>query len=182
MRAGNLRHRVTLRSARHGHPPSWPEVGQAWAEFVEPKSAGRAEQQGIRAPGATLVRMRPRPGLQVGQLIERRDGALFIIEAIDPARSMVEIAARRLQGVPANYVPFATGIGYAIDAFLIRDNVFVGQANEPRHLVEVIQPQLTWPWAEGGDLIQIAGLTLEIVGQVEGTDDGITVQLFTIPG
>jgi hypothetical protein len=182
MRAGKLRHRVTLRSARNGHPPSWPEAGQAWAEFVEPKSAGRSEQTGIRAPGSTLVRMRPRPALQVGQLLERRDGALFIIEAIDPARSVVEIAARRLQGMPASYVPFATGIGYAIEAFLIRDNVFTGQANEPRHMVEVIQPQLTWPWAAAGDLIQIAGLSLEIVGQVEGTDDGITVQLFTIPG
>ncbi|CAM3307213.1 hypothetical protein [Halomonas lysinitropha] len=182
MRIGRLNHLVRILAARHGHPPSWPVAGQAWAEFVEPKSAGRTEQVGIRAPGSTLVRMRPRAGLQVGQLIERGDGALFIIEAIDPARTVVEIAARRLQGVAASYVPFATGIGYAIEAFLLRENVFTGQANEPRHLVEVIQPQLTWPWAEPGDLIQIAGLSLEVVGQVEGTDDGITVQLFTIPG
>ncbi|RAH37414.1 head-tail adaptor protein [Halomonas sp. SL1] len=182
MRAGKLRDRVTLRGARHGHPPAWPDAGQAWAEFVEPRSAGRTEQQGIRAPASTLVRMRPRPGLVPGMLIERPDGALFIIEAIDPARTMVEIAARRLQGVPAQYVPFATGIGYSIDAWLVRNNVFVGEANEPRHLVEVIQPQLAWPWCERGDLIQIAGLSLEIVGQVEGTDDGLTVQLFTIPG
>ncbi len=180
MRAGQLRHRVTLLGSRTGHPPSWPTLREVWAEFVEPKSAGREEQAGIRAPSSTLVRMRPRAELAAGQIIRRRDGVLFIIESIDPARSMVEIAARRLQGVVAEYEPMS-GEAYPIQAWLHRQNVFIGQANEARNVVEVLQPELRWPWPEPGDRIHIAGLALEIEGIVEGSDDGISVQLFTIP-
>jgi len=179
MQAGQLKNRVTLFSPRTGaNPPTWPEVGKAWAGFAEPKSAGRAEQTGIRASASTFVRMRYRPGVQHGQLIQR-DGDWYIIESVEPGQSRSEliISARRIIGHAATYRQKGAAEDVPVLAFLTRENIYVGPMNEPRHQVELFQPQLPYPWGRRGDTVALNGATYTVDGVVEGSDDGITLRV-----
>ncbi|GAA3555804.1 phage head completion protein [Marinobacter xestospongiae] len=179
MQAGKLKDRVTLYGARTGAgEPSWPAIGSAWAGFQEPRSVGRSEQTGIRAVDSTFVRMRYRAGMEHGQLIQR--GAdWYIVESVEPGQSRSELAisARRIIGQSALYRQRGGASDVSVLAFLTRENIYTGPMNEPRHQIELFQPQLPYPWGRRGDQITIRGATYKVDGVVEGSDDGITLRV-----
>lgn len=177
MRAGQLKDRVTIRAARmEKTPPAWPEVGRAWAGFQEPRSMGRAEQTSIRATDSTFVRMRYRPGIGYGQLIQRGSD-WYLIESVEPGQSRSELAisARRIIGQLGLYRQKGEAEGVQVLAFLTRENIYAGPMNEPRLQIELFQPQLPYPWGRRGDTITLRGTAYLVDGVVEGSDDGVTL-------
>lgn len=177
MQAGRLKDRVTIYSPRTGiTTPLWPLVGSAWAGFQEPKSVGRAEPTSIRAVDSTFVRMRYRPDVVQGQLI-KRNGTWYVIESVEPGRSKSELAisARRIIGHSAVYRQKNSLSDRSVTVFLTRENIYVGPMSEPRHQIELFQPELPHPWGRRGDSIILRGTTYSVDGVVEGSDDGVTL-------
>ncbi len=177
MQAGKLKDRVTLYGARTENlEPEWPVIGQLWAGFQEPRSVARGEQTGIRAVGSTYIQARYHPDLAHGQLIRRGDD-WYIVESVEPGRSRSELAisGRRIIGHAATYRRTGEVTDVPVLAFLTRENVYVGPMSEPRHQIELFQPQLPYPWGRRGDAITLRGTTYTVDGVVEGSDDGVTL-------
>jgi len=177
MQAGKLKDRVTLYGARTENPePAWPVVGQLWAGFQEPYSVARGEQKGIRAVGSTYIQARYHPDLAQGQIIQRDDD-WYIVESVEPGRSRSELAisGRRIIGHAATYRQAGEVADVPVLAFLTRENIYVGPMSEPRHQIELFQPQLPYPWGRRGDTITLRGTTYTVDGVVEGSDDGVTL-------
>lgn len=182
MRAGQLKDRITIYAARtEAAQPTWPKVGKAWAGFVDPKSAGRGEQTGIRAAESTYVQMRYRSDLEPGQLFKRR-GMWYLVESVEPGRSNSELAvsARRIIGSTAQYKQKGEPATSEVLAFITRENIYTGPMSEPRMQIELFQPQLPYPWGRRGDTLALRGATYTVDGVVEGSDDGATLRVMVI--
>ena len=127
---------------------------------------------------STFVRMRYRPDVEQGQLIQR--GAdWYIIESVEPGQSRSELAisARRIIGHAAEYRQKSEVVDVPVLAFLTRENIYVGPMNEPRYQIELFQPHLPYPWGRRGDQITTRGVTYVVDGVVEGSDDGVTLRV-----
>jgi len=179
LRAGELNARLTLLSGRTGTPPTWSEIGRLWAKIIEPKSAGRAEQQSILASGSSMLELRPRTDIQPGCLLHGSAG-WYLIEEVLPERGLLRLAARRLSGQAATYHPKSGADSYPITAFLAPDNALIGSRNETRHMVDLIQPELVSPFARLGDQIALRGQLRRIDGIVEGSDNGVTLRVMVV--
>ena len=175
LKSGDLNSRLTRFGTGSGSPPSWPNLGSLWAKLVAPKSAGRESQSSIYASGTTFITIRPRAGILPGQLLKHGDD-WYLIEDINTTPGEMQIAARKLAGEPAQYTPKG-GEPYAISAWLAMENILVGARSEPRQQIDLILPELIWPFARIGDQIAMRGRNFRIEGKVEGSDNGTTIRV-----
>ncbi|MFM5537000.1 hypothetical protein ACET8U_06840 [Aeromonas veronii] len=178
LKSGELNRRLARIGAATGSPPVYPLLGKLWAKVVDPKSAGREAQASIYATGTTLISVRARADLLPGQLL-KADRCWYLIEDTAKEPGAVQISARKLSGEPAVYTP-KQGAPYPVTAFLAADNVFVGARSEPRHQIDLIMPELVWPFARQGDQITLRGRQYRIDGVVEGSDNGATLRVMVL--
>ena len=175
LKSGELNTRLIWFGTGSGAPPSWPKLGALWAKLVAPKSAGRESQSSIYASGTTFITIRPRPGILPGQLL--KNGVdWYLIEDINPTPGELQLVARKLAGEPAQYIPKG-GEPYAISAWLAMENILVGARSEPRQQIDLILPELVWPFARIGDQLAMRGSSYRIEGKVEGSDNGTTIRV-----
>ncbi len=178
IRGGELNTRLDWLSPADGSPPSWQLNGRLWAKVVEPKSAGREGQSSIMASNSTFISIRPRTGLLAGHLF-RGKTAWWIIEDIAELPGESQITARKLSGNEALYTP-KQGEPYSVTAWLSNENALVGARNEVRYQVDLIKPELKWPFARIGDQLLLRGKSFKIDGVVEGSDNGTTIRVMVI--
>lgn len=86
------------------------------------------------------------------------------------------MAARKLAGEPAQYIP-KSGESYVVTAWLAQENILVGARSEPRQQIDLILPELVWPFARVGDQLSMRGRAYRIEGKVEGSDNGTTLRV-----
>lgn len=175
IKSGELTSRLEWYSSGMGNPPVWTLKGKIWAKVVEPKSAGREGQSSIMASGSTFISVRPRPDLQAGQLFRNKQ-AWWLIEDVAMLPGEYQISARKLSGYETVYTP-KDGVAYPVTAWLSNENALVGAKNELLYQIDLIKPELIWPFARIGDQITLLGRTYKIKGIVEGSDNGTTIRV-----
>lgn len=175
LKSGELNTRLTWIGQGDGTPPSWTVLGSMWGKLVAPKSAGRESQASIYASGTTFISIRPRSGVMPGQLL-KQGGDWFLIEDINGTPGELQLAARKLAGEPAQYIP-KSGESYMVTAWLAQENILVGARSEPRQQIDLILPELVWPFARVGDQLSMRGRLYRIEGKVEGSDNGTTLRV-----
>ena len=175
IRSGELTNRLEWYSSGIGSPPAWQLKGKIWAKVVEPKSAGREGQSSIMASGSTFITVRPRPDMQAGHLF-RNQHAWWLIEDVAMLPGEYQISARKLSGYEAVYTP-KDGVAYPVTAWLSNENALVGAKNELLYQIDLIKPELAWPFARIGDQIMLLGRTYKIKGISEGSDNGTTIRV-----
>jgi len=178
IRSGELTSRLEWFCSNEGTQPGWNLRGKIWAKVIEPKSAGREGQSSIMASSSTFISIRPRTGLLAGHLF-RCKTAWWLIEDVAQLPGEYQLSARKLSGSAGIYTP-KQGDPYAITAWLSNENALVGARNEVRYQVDLIKPELKWPFARIGDLISLCGKSFKIDGVVEGSDNGTTIRVMVI--
>jgi len=175
LRSGELTVRMHWFAAPEGIPPVWSLRGKLWAKLIEPKSAGREGQSSIYVSSASLICVRPRPGLAAGHLLRTED-AWWLIDDVARLPGEYQLTARKLSGMAATYQP-VQGENYAVSAWLSQENLLVGARNEVLQQIDLIKPELLYPFARIGDWIILNGRTYKIQGVVEGSDNGTTLRV-----
>lgn len=178
VKSGELNTRLMRFGAATGSPPVWPTLGKLWAKVIDPKAAGREAQASIYATGTTLITVRSCRDLLPGQLL-KGSHSWYLIEDMAREPGAVQISARKLSGEPATYIPKHGG-AYPVTAFMAAENLMVGARSEPRRQIDLILPELVYPFARQGDQIALRGRQYRIDGVVEGSDNGTTLRVMVV--
>ena len=178
VKSGELNTRLMRFGAAIGSPSVWPPLGKIWAKVIDPKAAGREAQASIYATGSTMITVRYRHDLLPGQLLKGR-ACWYLIEDIAREPGAQQISARKLSGEPATYTP-KHGVAYPVTVFMAAENLIVGARSEPRRQIDLILPELVWPFARQGDQITLRGRSYRIDGVVDGSDNGTTLLVMVV--
>lgn len=175
MRRARLRNLLSIR-ARTGDPPSWPEIATAWGAIEPPKQAREVQQTGLLAPYVDTIIVDADERLQAGQLIVW--GSLWwraenIAHQETRGRYYV-ISARPFVGRAATYDPAAGG-AYPVTAWIGHSSSWVGFdaiQHDRRQRIELLLPELDWPWGQTGDAITLDGRAWAVDGIERGGETG----------
>ena len=193
MRAGRLRHRITIWE-RIGEPPIWQVYRNLWAAIEPPKTKGASIQdigiQGMRRPLPYLIRTRANPHLRAGLLVQFRETSntirYFSVDTVadqnERGNEFVTVC-REFVGTSALYEK-ANGTQYNI---LANPVVYSTEMMYPSRLesrtvdLEVLMFDLSWPWGQRNDRIIMPGnMEYVIDGTPDRGDDGYTVIFHTL--
>lgn len=181
MRAGRLRHRVTVRRLT-GDPPAAADVTTVWADVRPPAKDTGQERLSLRAAAPTPVIVRMTSAIQPGMYLIN-GSRLYHIDAAndkDARGRELWLSCTELQGETATYTP-AVGAPYTVRAFPVYSAPYVGEfgvAPERRISVELPKIELATAWRRG-DKLTLNGITYDLLNVAEGGDDGVVVRMLT---
>lgn len=106
MRAGLLRHRVTIQAPtttvneRGAQTPGWAEVATVWAEVRTPTGRERSGDERTVAVLSHVVTMRYRPGLTAAHRLKWGDRVFSLLATPDPdnRRRMLVCQCQEIEG------------------------------------------------------------------------------------
>lgn len=177
MQIGRFDTRLTIIKSRTiiGNQPAFLHGGKCWARIVDAKAAGRESNATIYSAVSSLVETPYRSDLGVGYLL-RGAGGWLVIEDLTRIGGVLQMSCRRLVGEPATYIT-GSGDSYPVTAYLAQEGAVLGALPELRSAIDLIQPELAWPWCRRGDQIELRGKRHRIEAIAESSDNGITVRV-----